>query len=238
MCIRDSVQAGASFNKIDQKTGTIIWRALNDKGGMYGSAFSSPSFAKFNDEDQILVQTRSHLNGINPLNGEALWKMPLKAFRGMNILTPLAYDDGIYTSSYGGGSSFIRVGNKQNEWSATLKWKNKSQGYMCSPVQYDGKAYLHLRNNRFACFDLKTGKEEWVSRKSFGKYMSLIINADKILALGQKGILYLIQANPKNLNILSERRLPKGESWAHLGLEKRTLMIRNLNRLHVFNWKN
>ena len=42
------VQAGASFNKIDQKTGTIIWRVLNDKGGMYGSAFSSPSFANIN----------------------------------------------------------------------------------------------------------------------------------------------------------------------------------------------
>jgi outer membrane protein assembly factor BamB len=231
------VQAGASFNKIDQETGTIIWRTIGDKGGMWGSAFSSPTFAKIDGQNQILVLTRSDLNGINPEDGKALWKMPIKAFRGMNILTPLPFKDGIFTSAYGGGSSFIRVGNKQNKWSATLKWKNKSQGYMCSPVQYDGKAYLHLRNNRFACFDLETGKEEWVSSKSFGKYMSLIINNDKILALDQKGILYLIQANPKKLNILSERRLPKGESWAHLGVQNRMVMVRSLNRLHVFDWK-
>ena len=231
------VQAGASFNKIDQKTGTVIWQSLNDKGGMYGSAFASPSFAKLNGQDQILVQTRSHLNGINNVDGKVLWNMPIKAFRGMNILTPLAFNDGIYTSTYGGGSSFIKIGKEEKKWTADVKWKNKSQGYMCSPVQYNGKAYLHLRNNRFACFDLKTGKEEWVSSKSFGKYMSLVINADKILALDQKGILYLIQANPEKLNILSERRLADGESWAHLGIHNKKVMIRSLNKLHVFDWK-
>ena len=231
------VQAGASFNKIDQETGTIIWRSLGDKGGMWGSAFSSPVFSEMNGQDQIVVLTRSDLNGINLEDGENLWKIPIKAYRGMNILTPLPFRNGIYTSAYGGGSSFIQIGRKQNEWSATLKWKNKSQGYMCSPVQYDGKAYLHLRNNRFACFDLETGKEEWVSGKSFGKYMSLVINGDKILGLSQKGILYLIQANPKKLNILSERRLVKGESWAHLGVEGRMLLVRSLNQLHVFDWK-
>ena len=97
---------------------------------------------------------------------------------------------------------------------------------------------MHLQNQRFACFDLETGGEQWVSSKSFGKYMSLVINGDKILALDQKGILYLIQADPKKLKILSERRLPKGESWAHLGVEGRTLLVRSLNQLHVFDWRN
>ena len=108
---------------------------------------------------------------------------------------------------------------------------------MCSPVLYDGKAYLHLQNQRFACFDLETGAEQWVSSKSFGKYMSLVINGDKILALDQKGILYLILADPKKLNILSERRLAVGESWAHLGVHNRALMVRSLNHLHLFDWE-
>ena len=232
------VQAGASFNKIDQKTGTVIWRTLNDKGGMYGSAFASPSFATINGQEQILVQTRADLNGINNVDGKVLWNIPIKAFRNMNILTPLAFDNGIYTSTYGGGSSFIKLDkNEKNSWSADIKWNNKPQGYMCSPVQYNGKVYLHLRSNRFACFDLKTGKEEWVSSKSFGKYMSLVINGDKILALDQKGILYLIKADPEKLNILSERRIIEGESWAHLGIQNKTMMIRSLNNLHVFKWK-
>ena len=60
------VQAGASFNKIDQETGTVIWRALEDRGGMWGSAFSSPTFGNIAGQDQFLVLTRSDLNGINP----------------------------------------------------------------------------------------------------------------------------------------------------------------------------
>ena len=231
------VQAGASFIKIDQETGTIIWRTLRDKGGMWGSAFSSPIFGEIAGQDQLIVLTRSDLNGISPEDGEVLWKRPIKAFRGMNILTPLVFKDGIYTSTYRVGSSYIQVVKKNKIWKTEEKWTNRARGYMCSPVLYDGKAYLHLQNQRFACFDLETGKEQWVSRKGFGKYMSLTINGDKILALDQKGILYLIQANPKKLIILSERRLTKGESWAHLGVQNRTLMIRSLNRLQVFDWK-
>ena len=67
--------------------------------------------------------------------------------------------------------------------------------------------------------------------------MSLVITGDKILALDQKGILYLIQADPTKLNILSERRLTEGESWANLGVQNRKLMVRSLNRLHLFDWK-
>ena len=206
------VQAGASFSKIEQETGTVVWRALNDKGGMYGSAFSSPTLAKINNNDLILVQTRSHLNGVNRLDGKVLWDRPIKAFRGMNILTPLAFEDGIFTSTLF-FTSFKIITSK-------------------------AIAYLHLRSNRFACYDLKTGKEQWFSSKSFGKYMSLVVNGDKILALDQKGILYLIKADPEKLNILSEREIVDGESWAHLGIQGKKMMIRSLNRLYVFDWNN
>src|SRR5271165_6764768 len=39
------VQAGASVTKLDKKNGKMIWRTLEDKGGMMGSAFSSPVIA-------------------------------------------------------------------------------------------------------------------------------------------------------------------------------------------------
>ena len=58
--------------------------------------------------------------------------------------------------------------------------------------------------------------------------MSLVINADKILALDQKGILYLIKADPEKLNILSEREVVDGESWAHLGIQGNKMMINNI----------
>ena len=36
------VQAGGGVVKLDKLTGEIIWRVLEDGGGMNGSAFSSP----------------------------------------------------------------------------------------------------------------------------------------------------------------------------------------------------
>ncbi|MCZ7641170.1 MAG: PQQ-like beta-propeller repeat protein [Verrucomicrobia bacterium] len=36
------VQAGASVVRLDAATGRLVWRALEDDGGMWGSAFSSP----------------------------------------------------------------------------------------------------------------------------------------------------------------------------------------------------
>ena len=36
------VQAGASFVKLNKYTSEVVWRRLEDAGGVYNSAFSSP----------------------------------------------------------------------------------------------------------------------------------------------------------------------------------------------------
>ena len=93
------LQAGAGFVKIAQETGQIIWHILRDQGGMYGSAFSSPVFAQLLGKRQILVQTRFKLAGVDINSGKVLWHHPVKAFRGMNILTPLPFKKGVYTNA-------------------------------------------------------------------------------------------------------------------------------------------
>jgi hypothetical protein len=35
------------------------------------------------------------------------------------------------------------------------------------------RLYMHLRNQRFACLNLVTGEEDWISTP-FGKYWSLV----------------------------------------------------------------
>ena len=79
------VQAGGGFVKLNKETGDTIWRTLVDKGGMYGSAFSSPVFHTLRNVPQLVVQTRKVLAGVNPDDGDVLWQQPVKAFRGMNI---------------------------------------------------------------------------------------------------------------------------------------------------------
>lgn len=231
------VQAGGAFVKLDKLKGKLIWRTLQDGGGMFGSAFSSPIFATIKGKKQLLVQTRTTLAGVDAETGKAFWSQEIPAFRGMNILTPTVFQDGIFTSSYGGKSFYIEPMEKGGKYSVKVKWTNKAQGYMSSPVIIGDYLYTHLRSQNFACFDLKTGDQKWISDKRFDEYWSLVVQGDKILALDQSGILYLIKANPQKLEILDERKVSKAETWAHLAVCDNQVFIRELYDMVAYKWE-
>jgi len=230
------VQAGGGFVKLDKASGEIIWRVLDDGGGMSGSAFSSPYPVVLGDMPQILVQTRNDLAGVDPEQGTVLWKTPIKAFRGMNIVTPTVHDGKVFTTSYGGGSFLYAVDPASDEKPVEQLWRNKVQGYMSSPIVIGGHAYLHLRNQRFSCLDLASGEETWIT-KPFGKYWSLVANGEMILALDETGELRLIRATPASFELVGEAKVSEGESWAHLAVEGRDIYVRDLEGLTAYRWQ-
>ncbi len=229
------VQAGASFVKMEKTTGKIVWRSLKDTGGMSGSAFSSPSIATIGGVEQFVVQTRTTLAGVDPETGTELWSQKIPAFRGMNILTPTTFGDAVFTSAYGGKSLLHRLSKDGGEFQIKQLWKNKTQGYMSSPVIVDGHAYLHLRNQRLTCIDLASGEIKWTT-KPYGKYWSLVTNGDLILALDERGDLLLIRANPDKFELLDTRKVSDQQTWAHLGIRGDEIFIRELNAMTVFRW--
>lgn len=231
------VQAGASLQKLDAKTGAVLWTSLKDAGGMEGSAFSSPARFLIDNQEQIVVQTRQRLAGVDPATGGVLWSEEVPAFRGMNILTPVWHEGKFFTSAYGGKSLAYSVAPKDGKYAVSVAWENKLQGYMSTPVVIDGHAYIHLRNQRFACLDLATGQEKWITPKTFGKYWSLVANKDRILALDERGDLLLIQANPNEFKLLDERHVSDQETWAHLAVCDNQIFIRELNAMAVYDWR-
>ena len=231
------VQAGASLIKLNKQDGKVIWRSLEDAGGMNGSAFSSPCVATIAGVRQLLVQTRSELCGVGIDQGKVLWKLPIEAFRNMNILTPVVSGDLIFTSAYGGKTLGIQVGREGDTWDPEVKWELKMEGYMSTPVVVDGHAYMHLRNQRFACVEVATGQEKWITKKKFGKYWSMIARGGEILALDQRGKLYHLRANPEKFDVISEREVSESETWAHLAISGDRLVIRELDAVSVFEWK-
>lgn len=230
------VQAGAAFVKLDKKSGTVIWKTLQDDGGMFGSAFSSPVFGKLAGRDQVLVQTRLKLAGVDREKGDVLWSRPIPADRGMNILTPVQVGDTIYTSSYGGGSRLVSLSLVNGVHSPSEAWTTKYQGYMTTPIVIDGFAYHFGRDRKFVCVDLKTGEETWRSERRFGEYWSMVAQKNKILALDASGKLYLIQANTKEFQLLDEVEVSKAETWAHLAVCGDEIFVRDLDGLTAFRW--
>ncbi|MBP3956538.1 PQQ-like beta-propeller repeat protein [Gemmata sp. G18] len=231
------VQAGGSFVKVDKKTGKVLWRVLKDGGGTMGSAFSSPVFAKLAGADQVVVQTRTKLAGVERDTGKELWAKEVPSFRGMNILTPVPVGaDGILTSTYGGNTRLVRVKSADGKFDTSDAWALRYEGYMSTPVVVDGHAYVLGKDKRLVCVDVKTGKEAWSTDDRFGDYWSLIANKDRILALDSRGILYLLKANAKEFDLIEKRKVAESETWAHLAVCGNEIFIRDLNGLSAWRW--
>jgi outer membrane protein assembly factor BamB len=232
------IQASNAVVKLDKATGNTLWRSFESPGGIGSSgSFSSPVLRNIAGTQQLIVQSRTKLAGLDPANGHVLWQQAVASFQGMNILTPTVFEDGVFTSTYGGRSSLIGLSVAGGKWTTSQRWDTSQQGYMCSPVVVDGHAYLHLRSNRLTCIDLTTGKECWTSARSFGNYMSMVAQKDRVLALDTRGSLYLIRANPKQFELLDERKVADSETWAHLAVAGNDIFIRELNALAAWRWK-
>jgi len=229
------VQAAQSLVKLDAKTGNSIWRAAVEGGSDYDSPFSSPLIATIGGREQLLVQTRQTLKGIDPESGQELWSQEIQAFRGMNILTPTVYRDSVFTSAHSGKSQLWSVSNS-SEPRVAEQWSHKSQAYMSSPVVVGDHLYLHLRNERLSCIDLRTGEEKWRTKPQ-GKYWSMVAQGDKILALNERGKLLLIRANPEEFQLLDERDVAGDSTWAHLAVAGNQLFVRSLDALVAFRWQ-
>lgn len=230
------VQAGASFVKLAKDTGKVVWRTLDDGGGMMGSAFSSPVIAHLGGRRQIVVQTREKLVGIDPADGTSLWQQAVPSFRGMNILTPIVFGDGIFTSTYQNKSWLYRTSLEGDAFKVVEAWTNPVQCYMSTPVVIDGRAYAHLQNRRFACIDLTSGERLWTSQPQ-SEYCSLVAQGDRILALGSDGRLFLLRANPAEFEVLGEMRVSEAETWAHLAVSGDELVVRELKAISLWRWK-
>jgi outer membrane protein assembly factor BamB len=232
------VQAGGGLVKLDKTTGEVQWRSLEDGGGMYGSAFSSPILHELGGVSQLLVQTRNAMAGVAPHDGEVLWQQPIKAFRGMNILTPVAFEDNIFTSSYGGYSLLYDCEYQDDRFTLSEMWRDKkSQGYMSTPVVIDGHIYLLRRDRRFCCIDLDAREIRWVSKGKFGQYWSLAANGTRILALDQKGELLLIEANPEAFRLLDRSKIAKQDTWAHVAVAGDQVFVRELKAIAAYRWR-
>lgn len=231
------IQAGGSFVKLDKESGKTIWRTLEDGGGMYGSAFSSPMLGTLCQRPQVLVQTRTLLAGVEPKTGQVLWKQAVEAFRGMNILNPTVFGDTIFTSSYGGGTILLGLDRQEEAFSVRTVWKTRSEGYMSTPVVIGGKAYLYRRDRSFSCVDIASGRELWVTQDKFGQYWSLVSNGALILALDQKGELLLIRANPEKFDLLDRRRVSTAQTWAHLVVCGKEVFVREQRAIAAYRWR-
>jgi outer membrane protein assembly factor BamB len=228
--------AGAGLCKIERKSGKVVWRTMDEGGGMMGGSFSSPVLATVAGKRQLLVQGRDMLCGVDPADGKELWAQKIKTFRGMNVFTPVVQGNRIFTSAYGGLSQAWDIAKEGETFKVALAWEHKAEGYMSTPVIVGGKVFMHLRNQKVTCLDLATGTQHWQSDDKLGEYWSLIAQGDRILALDHKGTLYLLKATPEKLEIIDQKKVCEEETWAHVAVDGGRVFVRDLKGLVALDW--
>ena len=110
-------------------------------------------------------------------------------------------------------------------------WETTTKAYMSSPVRLDQYLYLYLQMGRIACIDLDTGERMWTSDKPLGKYASLVLQGDRVLALTASGELIMFRATPDAWQPLGQIRISESQSWAHLAVDDDALYISELNAI-------
>ena len=228
------VQAGGGIRQIRLADGKLGWLAMKESGGMMGGAFSSPVIADLNGKRQLVANTRTAMVGVELSSGKELWQRPIQTDRGMNILTPTIYNQKIFNSSYGGRSQVISVkAESATGWSTDIAWEGKSEAYMSSPIIVGDYAYMHLKNQRVCCIDLKDGSEKWRTQP-YGKYWSMVTDGKRILALDESGKLYLLAANPEKFELLDQLQVSDEPCWAHLAVVDNEVYVRFQHGLKMY----
>jgi len=236
------VQTADSLVKVDKKTGKSVWRCLerHEKGsqeGMGQGSYSSPEFALIHGRPQLLVANIDAIAGVDPSTGKVLWQRVLDSYDQGCIVAPSAYRNGVFTSTRASRSGYYPLMRGDEQFEITDGWKNKLTVYMSSPLVVGDFAYAHLKNGRFACVDLRNGKINWISNRTFGKYCSMVYHEDRILALNNDGELFLVHADPDRFVLADSRTVSTVETWGHLAIAGKDIYIRERDAIAAYRWQ-
>lgn len=227
---------GASVVAFDQDTGTVAWKALDDK-----ASYSSPIAFGRDPERQVVFLTREGLVSLNPKDGSLFWRFPMVDLLFESSSTPVRIGDMLVASSITYGSVGVRLEMKDGKPNATRVWKNDALTcYFSTPVAV-GTDHLYLVSGTkpptlspqatLHCIDARTGKELWHKSK-VGKYHAALLRTgdQKLLLLEEAGNLALLDPNPKEYRELARAKIC-GETWAHPTLANGRLYVRDAQEI-------
>ncbi len=209
-----------AYNKL---TGDVVWKTPSL--GRVG--FVSPSIAKINGEDQVIMitasaggfgggtQEPSNVVGINPRNGDVLW-----SYKNWSCWIPVssAFDAGqnkiLIIGGYRAGAAMIQIEKSGDKYNVKELYKTLEFGeHTKPPIYYNGYFYAQYTNNErrdgLVCMS-EDGKIMWKTGRTpvFDKG-SMILVDNLILATDGQTTLYLIEPDPTGFKPIASASILK-----------------------------
>ncbi|HEY3320751.1 MAG TPA: PQQ-binding-like beta-propeller repeat protein [Planctomycetota bacterium] len=174
----------------DRKTGEERWR---QKRPTQFFNHSTPLIVTVGGKPQMIIAAFSELQGVDPENGEVLWKC---AARG-DVPTP-AFGSGLVYSDDGRGMPGVCVdaSGSGDVTKTHVKWTQKAATNGFNSPLIVGE-YLYRVSSNLRCYKLATGEEVWSQRLGGDFNPSPFATPDGRIYYASSGHSWVIKAGPK-----------------------------------------
>lgn len=227
------VEVGAddgAFMAFHKTTGERVWSSQSDE-----AAYVAPIVVDALGRRQVVFFSGSGLYALAPASGSLLWHAPWKSpcpATGipLNAASPVFLPpDRIFASAAWGdrkGGAVFRISEGENGLAVEEVWHDAAtiDGEIGTAVRLGGHLY-GFKGSIFLSVDAATGETAW-SARGFGRG-SLIAADGKLIVLGERGRLALVEATPAEYRELATTQLLDGRSWTSPSLAGRRLFVRN-----------
>lgn len=206
--------------------GSTRWTSQDDR-----ASYASPTLMGQGDARQAVFLTREGLLSLRPKDGSLVGRWPLLTFNDENAVTPLPIGDRVLGSSVSYGSVAVRLDEKP----PTAAWQSKELvSYFASPVLFENDVYIVSGTPALLkCVDAQTGRVRWSQGPVGLMHASLIVAKDKILMLGDTGLLTLLEPSKEKYSPRAKAKLC-GPTWVHPALSDGWLYVRDAKSLQAF----
>jgi len=222
---------GAAIVCLNKKTGAVIWKSQGDS-----ASYAPPLLADIAGRKQLVAFMVESLMGLNPHDGQLLWRVPFKTTYGRHVTTPVVVKDVVMISSHEFGLVGVHVARRGPEFKATVAWTNKEAAInFASPVAADGHLYGVGPAKNLVCVEAQSGRLAWSKEGYFtstaGKtHASFLVIGANLLVLTDGGQLVLLAADPKEARELGRAQIC-GQNWCNPAYVDGRLYLRDSREL-------
>jgi len=213
----------------ERKTGKVAWSALQGPAD-----YGSPLVAEIDGVRQIVHASGAIVAGIS-LDGKELWRYKLEEAA---IASPLLLPGGrvFVSSTSDSGCVMLRVKKGESGFAAEELWKNRNmRNHFNSSVYVDGHIY-GFDNATLKCLSAEMGEVAWAKR-GLGKG-SLLVAGDRLVILGDLGLLVVAERTPEAYRELGRVQLVDGSrAWTAPSVAGGKVFVRNLVEMACIDLK-
>lgn len=217
---------------LNRLTGATIW---NCSGLGELSAYCTPLLINLPTRKLLVTHTANHVLGIDANSGKLLWDFEHSNQWAVHPNTPIYSNGKLFVfSGWGQGAEMLKLNADGS--SVTEDWVLKSfDSRMGGAVLLNGFLYGSGDADRsWQCIDWNTGEKKYSSTE-VGKGVIIAAN-NKLIGYSERGELFLADADPSGLKIISKTKVSLGseQHWAHPVIDNGILYLRHGNVLMAY----